>query len=65
MMATVTPGTLRRKVSGHDGDDNPLGAIKATAGHDGNGDPQVLRRTSISQEDNPAMMATVSAQTRS
>ena len=40
MMATVTPGTLRRKVSGHDGDDNPLGAMKATAGHDGNGDPQ-------------------------
>ena len=42
-MATVTPETLRRRVSGHEGNGDPLGAIKATAGHDGNGDPQALR----------------------
>ena len=51
MMATAPPGTLRRRVSGHDGDDDPLGAMTATADHDGNGDPQVLRRTAMSQED--------------
>ena len=42
-MATVTPGTLRRRESGHDGDGDPLGAMRATAGHDGNGDPQAFR----------------------
>ena len=42
-MATVTPGTLRRRVSGLDGDSDPLGAKRVTAGHDGNGDPKALR----------------------
>ena len=50
------------KVSGHDGDGDPLGAMKVSAGHDGNGDPQALRGTAMSQKENPAMMATVSAQ---
>ena len=55
MMATVTPETLRRNVSGHDGDGDPLGAMRATAGHDGNGDPRGTSKTAMSQ----AMMATV------
>ena len=40
MLATVTPGTLRRRVSGHEGDGDPLGAMRATAGLDGDGDPR-------------------------
>ena len=49
MMATVTP----------------LGAMKVSAGHDGNGDPQALRGIAMRRKGNSAMMATVSAQTRS
>ena len=55
---TVTPGTLRRRVSGLDGDSDPLGAKRVTAGHDGNGDPKALRGTARSRKENPAMMAT-------
>ena len=39
--------------------------MKVSAGHVVNGDPQALRGTAMSQKENPAMMATVSAQTRS